>query len=594
MHSKGCLAITARVVLLLAVALPSGGCSSGGDSEGGRGTDDAGRVDAGADMDASQGGMGTGGQGADADTGGPPPDGPMDSGTDPIALPDSASEFPPDLEVLPRFNEQRLETAKSLQGLQNRSADRKIWLDRRLTPDWPAIYADKYGYLVSYSAEANTDAGLINVLSQYSDAYEGYILYDRAANAESTFVALSLAGLLDAVVIDASLEAAFIAGVGEGLVADVRGRDAAWLWANYGPQFDTGGMALPDALARTHAADFMIMNRRPIIPSVDQATSEAFLGNLDSGAMLTAWVPMYLPGAEDEMAEYFSTFDVKLVGGVNTLHNFSVSSEIYDYSGGTAKVIEFDLDVDPTEYSFDPTKHYLTLYLISGGSFNYINYRYLAPNANPLGSYDWINVPHTAPLTWSITPLASQYGAAALAEIYARAGADDGFATSYSGHAYIHPSAYPSLTAFASEMDTYLARADITAVATQESDNFIDQAWVDTFGAKLLAPARVTGLYVQRGPFGQIFAGPGNKPVITRRVGMNIDGDPAKLASFIQDVNGYAVSPTTEAGYSVILVNLERTTVQDAQALYDNLAPHIEVVTLDELFVHIRANVLGG
>ena len=507
-----------------------------------------------------------------------------------------ATPAQPSMEVLPDFSEPREDTAKSLQGLRNRNPQSLIWLEQGQAPHWPSIYATKYGYQVSYAPETDTTAGLMSILNRYSNLFDGYILYDRDATTSpvSKFVALSLAGIRNAIVIDKTIEADFIAQIGKPMIADVRTRDAAWLWANYGGEFEKNGMCLPNTYDRTFSADFAVMNRWPIIPSDNQTTIEAFLGSLLPNATITGWVPMYLSGGEDAMVTYFSDFDVKLLPGVNTFHNFSAITGVHDYSSGVKKAITFSQNPAPTTYPFNPAKHYVALFTNSGDNLNYVNRRFLADTGNTLDGDNWMNVPHTVPMTISIAPWATELSPAAMREIYDRQYPQDRFATPYSGHAYIHPSRFPSLDEFASELVGWLERSDQTSVAIQEAENNVNDSWVTNYGAKLLNPSRVTGIYSQRGPFGRIFAGPGNKPVVNRRVVMNINDSSSAMTSFINMVNAYPVSPTTENGYSVIQVNLESTNIQDCQELYDNRASHIEFVTLDELFYHVKTQVIDS
>ena len=507
-----------------------------------------------------------------------------------------ATPSQPIMEVLPDFSELREDTAKSLQGLGNRNPQSLIWIEQGQAPHWPSIYAAKYGYRVAYAPETDTTAGLMSVLNRYSNLFDGYILYDRdsAASPVSKFVALSLAGIRNAIVIDKTIEEDFIAQIGKPMIADVRTRDGAWLWANYGGEFEKNGMCLPNTYDRTFSADFAVMNRWPIIPSDNQATAEAFLGSLAPNATITGWVPMYLAGAEDAMVTYFSGFDVKLLPGVNTSHNFSAIAGVHDYSTGVKKAIAFSQNSVPTTYPFNPQRHYVALFTNSGDNLNYLNRRFLADTGNAIDSDNWMNVPHTVPITISISPWATELAPAAMREVYDRQSPQDRFATPYSGHGYIHPSRFESLDEFASELVGWLERSDQTSVAIHEAGNNVDDSWVANYGVKILSPWRVAGIYSQRGPFGKILAGPGNKAVVNRRAVMNINDSPSAMAAFIGMVNALPVSPTTESGYSVIQVNLESTTIQDCEELYQNRASHIQFVTLDEMFYHVRTQVIDS
>uniref|UniRef100_UPI00321692E2 hypothetical protein n=1 Tax=uncultured Draconibacterium sp. TaxID=1573823 RepID=UPI00321692E2 len=487
------------------------------------------------------------------------------------------------ISVWPAFNGRLLETAKSVQGLRNRSNHNKIWINKGEDMDWPTIY-ENYGHTQSVSIQPATVDGLMQVIYNFRDVFNGYILYDYNSNPVSLYIALSLAGPMNAAVVDVSIEQHFITKFGntKPLIEDVTGRTYTWLFNNHKDKFEKNGIVLKNNYNEVQAADLAVRLKWPIVTTYGRVDTEKwFKYHMDTGGLVAGWVPAYFKGKEDDVIKYYSGFGLDLVAGLRTSHNLSVKYKIDKF-----KYTQPDY---PSSYAINANKHYVALYAYSGGNIKYLNGRFLTDTGANYDSDDWINRNHTVPITWSIAPRAVELSPIPLQEIYSRRKNEDMFVAAYSGHSYIHPSHYSNLTAFTDKMVPFLQKADLHYVSIQDPSTTITQSWVNDYGNLFLEKPQVKGLYVQStNTIGQIFEGANGKPVVTRRLGMRIEGSQTNMNNFINVLNNLQPNINNASGYTVISVDLEKTSVQDCQTLADSVDDHIEFVTMDELFYHIR------
>jgi hypothetical protein len=101
-----------------------------------------------------------------------------------------------------------------------------------------SIYPDELESAFGVTFVGNDD--LWDLVSRFNTSLSGYLLFD--ANTSSQSVAMSLSGLWGALAITPEMEPTAQA-LGLSLAMDVRGKDEAWCWANYGNEFNPTMMA---------------------------------------------------------------------------------------------------------------------------------------------------------------------------------------------------------------------------------------------------------------------------------------------------------------------------------------------------------------
>jgi hypothetical protein len=341
--------------------------------------------------------------------------------------------------------DQQLTAAESvlvgtLQGLVARSpAQPHVYID---TPDspthlWLTDLQDRY------RVTATAVTGAWDLLARYRRAVTGFVLY-VAADAPSVAVATTLAGILDAVAVDVTVEDR-AAALGLRRRADARGRDDSWV-------LDTQWSRLRHDFAVEQKPDFgfqlrdlAAMARAPLFYDGNTAVRDRLVHALDADSPVIGWGDA--SNGEDTFVSpdsHAGVFELACDWGRNlsTLSGVRLDRVRQRTRTGTA----------PAERGV----HHVTFVVTDGDNAQWLL------TSLPDDPKWWASpLRGSVPLGWGIGPTMLDLAPSAMRWYYddAVAGADQ-FVVGPSGSGYMYPSQYPDdrLRLHTARLDSYLRR----------------------------------------------------------------------------------------------------------------------------------------
>ena len=335
--------------------------------------------------------------------------------------------------------------AISLQGVlaQSRPA---IWLgEGQSMPLHQARLEDDYG--VSFVKTSD----LWDLVSRFSGALSGYLLYDPATSSQN--VALSLAGVLGAVAISPDLEAQAQAQ-GLSLVQDVRGLDELWCWESYAGQF------AEDMLVE-HSEDYgwgewlldFPIARRAFIYFDDTC------GDLRTELASQLDAPLIYGWGED-CGEY------DFVKGASEGGASVVAADYASNLSVLSNVVGVPVTGNnhaPDDLQTEDNVHYVAFVMSDGDNIQFIQNAFNDPR--------WWGSPHRGafPMTWEMSPVLPDPAPTFLQWIYASATPNDQSVAAPSGAGYALPSVHTDPQGFAEKTATAMAQTDMRVLTILNS-----------------------------------------------------------------------------------------------------------------------------
>ncbi|MFM8357146.1 MAG: hypothetical protein ACKOET_01175 [Verrucomicrobiota bacterium] len=355
----------------------------------------------------------------------------------------------------------------SLQGLANRDRAR-LWIESRGMND--RVLAE----LRAEAAELRRCESVWEALDRFRPEIAGAVLTDT--NGAAINVATSLAGVLDAVILDVSLTNRFRA-LGRPLLADARGREPLALLDRPDAGFARGWAAHQDPRKRLHLRDFAVARRIFTFFEPGSDARVRTVARLGPGTRVLGW-------GRDEQD---FVRDVSAGGGVVLPSDWSLNLSALQHLTVPLPVPERGPDPAP----LGPSEVAVAFVVTDGDNLQFMGGGFVeAPGF-------WAS-PHRGkfPVTWEIPPAFATLAPRALAILYRTATPLDDFVAGPSGDGYWFPHHSPDRVAEFGRTAEALARAGVRLSTVLNSDGTPAET------AALLARPEVDGiLYKDYAPY---------------------------------------------------------------------------------------------
>jgi len=423
-------------------------------------------------------------------------------------------------------------------------------------------------------------------IDRYAPQVSGYVVYDEQTINQAT----SVAGALGAIMVS---ESQLTGPIGPALsqagltqVEDVRGRSSDWVYDNYSFNRDViyRQQANKPYQVRSHA----VLNNGFVFDETG-ATRDRFLAGQDDHSVVIGW------GFENSETEFFQS------AAENNLTTVPA-----DFLQSAAAPSRWEVDVPPRPAKANPVtptdadNHYVAFVMSDGDNAQWLTNNFATSDR-------WFGSPHRGsfPMTFDLTPEIAEINPTALKYFYDQAGGDASPTTfvTAGGRGINYPSQQTDFAGYAAATAAAMQRVDHNVVSVL--DTVYDTGVLNALAAR----PEIDGVMFKTnadgyaGNDGEVYWHQGT-PVASVRYTL-WDGFETPN-SLIGKLNAAPRDPLNNvASYSI--VNVHPWSVSTAGGglgdpmsnlayIASNLAPGVELVTLDELFVHLAKNRerLGG
>jgi len=463
------------------------------------------------------------------------------------------------------YNESQMLTMQTLQGLLAQKKPRLYRITTSSYNIWLNDLKNNYGVTVIDSL----DGAFAALIKLFKNEINGYVICNTGDN--SVNAAISLCGIKKCIAVTADNES-IVSGLGIPKIDDVRGKDEAWFFDNYGSQVNKNIFCFQKETKDNFLADYSVFGKMMTFynDSFDAKTNEMFASfNPNSALMGWGFDEFQLVSQASNYNEFVHASDY--ASNLSTFSNFSA----------TVKQKQPDSTV-----SNDENIHTVCFLMTDGDNIDWLfnqfvddtNY-YANPNRGKMK------------LGWSESPAMTELSPTILKYVYDNAACNsigrDYFIASVSGLGYIYPDKYKDLQGFASLTNKYMKKADMRIVnILGNNDN-----------SQYLLP------YLQQDNIDAIFyyfysnysGGQGkvtfvnNKPVIYGRYNL-WDGFETST-SLAKKLNLASKNIYSSAGYSLVPVHVWSRSVTDVMNCIKQLNSNVRVVSPDEFVSLISKNL---
>ncbi len=404
-----------------------------------------------------------------------------------------------------------------------------------------------------------------------------YLLYSDADGSVS--VATTLAGLTGALAVSETIEdQATAAGLRR--LMDVRGRDDAWVRANYWSDLRHDVILEQKPTFSYQLRDYATMSRSMLFYDGNSDLREQLVTALDDDSPVIGWGDA--SHGEDAFVSPSSkagafTIAADWATNVSTLSGVS-ADRLTQRSPGRDVGVESGV-------------HYVTFMVTDGDNVQWL----LGSLQNDAG---WFASPLRGTLTmgWGISPSLIDLAPSAMRWYYdheSTGAHHDEFVVGPSGGGYLYPSQFPAKTLdlHTSRLDDYMGRADLRVVQILDFNAFDRTDVWDSYTARSSIAGLVYLEYSRYDSLGGAVRWSRGKPVISARH-MLWDGlDGADEASVVSGINAAPRDPSSVAGYTVVMVHAWSKKLANVKTVVDQLATDVRVVTPTAFTRLMTANV---
>ncbi|MDR2266935.1 MAG: hypothetical protein LBE09_05050 [Christensenellaceae bacterium] len=298
----------------------------------------------------------------------------------------------------------------------------------------------------------------------------------------------------------------------------------------------------------------------------------------------------------------WSSDELEFVIEISKFGDFIIASD-YAFNLSYLSALEHTTFSQPNEdrqITGEQGKHYVALLLSDGDNLQYFQGEYLLDGSlfaqRLKGRTDY-------KLTWTVPPLAFELNAYSLQRVYASASENDHFITGPSGAGYMNSSLFPNdiLSAFVEKTTKAMRASDIDVITLLDNKHKFangETSILEKAGYYSSQDAIKGGIWLMdpskyEYDKGKIYWS-NDKPFITVRRSL-WDTNPSELIirSVANVVNMQSTDITTNGAYSLINVHVWTITQMSwINYFVDNLASHVEVVSVGELIDIASANVV--
>ena len=418
-------------------------------------------------------------------------------------------------------------------------------------------------------------------LNRYKAMLSGYILYDRALNADSINIATSIAGITNAIIVDPSTQlAATTAGLA--LVADARNLTYSQIFTQYNARFNKDLIFHQDTTKNDQLRDFAILHRGFMYYS-DPTALEPYITGQNHHGRIFGW------GQE---------FDL-----------FSQASQNYqqvvasDWSWSSSTTARWQIPLPKQRYHppanlvTQSNKHYVAFVMSDGDNCQWLTGDF-ATNPKWFGSQYRGNFN----MTWDLTSTLAEMNPVAFNYLYQRAanGTHKDCFVSSGGSGLTFPSQYPDKAGLAASIAQSLKLADQKVISILDPSYHADSLYT------ILAEPQVLGIMFKtydsyyKGRNGTMEFHKG-KPIVSVKYSLWDGADTAESIANALNESPYRDPFNIRSSYSIVNVHPWSTlgpTGSGSGNPMSNLNQLVQwldtnavaVVTLEELMAHLRNN----
>ncbi|TWT66979.1 hypothetical protein Pla123a_44080 [Posidoniimonas polymericola] len=446
------------------------------------------------------------------------------------------------------------------------AADPDFWLNRHVenNPGTRVVWQDDAGWF----------------LEHYKPLLSGYVLYDDGSLNQAT----SVAGAVGAVMVHESLVGgtvgAALAESGLEQIEDVRGRSSDWVFDRYDFNRELIYRQQPSKLhqLRAHA----VLNGGFVFDATG-ATRDRYLAAQRPQSLVLGW------GYENDEQEFFSSA---------SRHNLmTVPADFLQSSAGPAR---WEVVLPPRPGKADPATptrpdaHYVAFVMSDGDNAQWLTNTFAT-------SGRWFGSPHRGafPMTFDLTPALLEINPTALKYFYDQAGPDaqpTTFVTA-GGHGINYPSQINDIAGYVDATVQAMQRVDHNVISILDPDNPAEA--LDALAARPEIAGVMfktnSGGYADR--HGEVRWSSGTAIAAVRYTLWEGFETPDSLTAKLNAAPRDALHDP--ASYSIVNVHPwsditdghgRGDPMSNVAAIVERLDNGVEVVTLEELFLHLSRN----
>jgi hypothetical protein len=419
-------------------------------------------------------------------------------------------------------------------------------------------------------------------ISRYRTLLSGYVLYDRAVNADSINIATSIAGITNALVVEPAT-LAYATAAGLPLIADARNMTYGQVYAQYGSRFNRSMLFHQDTTKNDSLRDFAILNRG-FVYYTDPTALNPYAANQNHQGRIFGWGP--------------SEFDLFSQGSQN---NQQVVASDWCWSSSTTSKWKVPLAAQqyhaPVDLVTQTGKHYVAFVMSDGDNVQVLTGGWATDPK-------WYGSPYRSNfnMTWDMTSALGEMNPVAFNYYYQHASSGvhkDSFVSS-GGAGLTFPSQYPDNAGLVASISQSLKSAD------QKVLSILDPTYDTSTLYPILDDPQVMGMMFKtydsyyKGRDGALDWHNG-KPVLSVKYSLWDGADTALSIANALNASTHRDAINDPASYSIVNVHPWSTLGPsgsgsgDPMSNLNQLVPwldpaNVEVVTLEELMVHLRNN----
>jgi len=419
-------------------------------------------------------------------------------------------------------------------------------------------------------------------INRYRSTLNGYVLYDRAVNADSVNFATSIAGITNALVVDPST-VSYAKAAGLPLIADTRYMTYSQVYAQYGSWFNKDMLFHQDTTKDYQLRDYSIMNHGFMFYT-DPTAIYTYAANQNHQGRIYGWGP--------------SEFDLFLQSSQN---NQGVVASDWTWSTSTTSKWKVPLATQqyhaPANLVTQTGKHYVAFVMSDGDNCDWVTGTFAT---DP----EWFGSPYRGNfnMTWDLTSTLSEMNPVAFNYLYQHAsnGSNNDSFVSSGGAGLVFPSQYPDNAGLVASISQSMKSADQKVISILDSTYDTDTLYPILDDPQVMGMMFKTYDSYYEGRDGALDWHNG-KPILSVQFSLWDGADTALSIANALNTSIHHDAINDPASYSIVNVNPWSTLgptgsgsgdpMSNLNQLVQWLDPtKVQVVTLEEIMVQLRNN----
>jgi hypothetical protein len=495
----------------------------------------------------------------------------------------SGPELPQTVYIWPMGTVSQNVMIASLAGIVNRNTQGELLispLGNHVLPN-PVFWLDQL-LAVHPEIRVIVEGDPSTLITRYKSMLSGYVLYDRAANRHSMNVAMSIAGVRDAIIVDPATEPTALAA-GLPRIADARSMTYADAYAQYGAQFNKAMLFHHGTSFDETLLDYAIMNKGFVFYT-EPIDLNPYAANQNREGRIYGWGV-----SEFDLFSQASQNNQQIVAG--------------DWTWSSSTTARWQLPLAPQPYHpsanvvTESGRHYVAFVMSDGDNVSSLTGAWATDPR-------WFGSPYRGrfDMTWDLTSTLAEVNPVAFNYYYQHASAGvhtDNFVSAH-GAGTMFPSQYPD------NAGLVVAIAQSMRVADQRVISILDPSYDTTQLYPILDDPQVLGMMFKtylgdyRGRDGALDWHNG-KPIVSVKYSLWDGGQTAQAIANGLNASVHRDGIHDAASYSIVNIHPWSTLGPAGTGSGDPMSnlnqlvgwldsTKVKIVTLEELIVHLRKN----